>query len=63
MSLRELAYTVKLAYSTIVNRYQRGDRGDTLIRPADSRHGRRVVVHSADLTEEFHVERVNGSAR
>src|SRR5437868_12210705 len=41
MSLRELAAEVGLAPSTLIGRYGRGHRGDSLIRAADKRYGRK----------------------
>lgn len=48
MSLRALALENGLPPATVVHRYQRGDRGDRLIRPADTRYSRRGRSHVGD---------------
>jgi hypothetical protein len=46
MSLREVSTATGIAYSTLQNRYRRGDRGEQLVRPADEKYSphRRAVA-------------------
>jgi uncharacterized OB-fold protein len=38
VNLVELAKLTGIAYSTLQNRYRRGDRGEKLVRPADEKY-------------------------
>lgn len=58
LSLRELSSISGIAYSTLQNRYRRGDRGDELLRPVDSKYSRQVVSNLSKVPHELHVEPV-----